>query len=339
MGNAFPLIFFGALGCVSGVALFVASKKLHVRIDSKIDLLRAALPHIDCGACGYPTCAGFAKAIAEGKADPAGCAPGGPKTAHEVADILGITAHLTEPKMAVVHCKGGLKEAVERCIYDGIPDCHAATVAGYGSKLCLDGCLGLGSCVRECPFKAISITADRVAVINPQKCNGCGKCVASCPRGIIGLIPRVYKIFIACANHDFGMKVKKYCTVGCTACAECVRNTPSGSITIVDNLPVLNYTTEENFIVAANKCPSRCFVDLVKTRPKVNIDVKCDGCGECVKHCPVDAIRGERGKRFVVDKEKCIGCGLCLDKCHVHAIAMWGGLGYVQDSMGKWKKA
>ena len=339
MGNAFPLFFLGALGVLSGIVIVVASKKLHVHTDAKIGALQGALPGINCGACGYAACSGFAKAIVEGKADPAGCVPGGPKTAHTVADIMGIAAGMAEPKMAVVHCKGGLNEATERSIYDGIVDCHAATVAGYGSKVCIDGCLGLGSCIRACPFNAISLTANRVAIVNPQKCNGCGKCVSACPRGIIELIPRVYKIFLACANHDFGMKVRNYCTVGCTACAECVRSTPSGAISIVDNLPALDYTKEENFIVAVNKCPSRCFVDLVKARPKVNIDVKCDGCGECVEHCPVGAIAGERGKRFVVDKEKCIGCGICLDKCYVHAIAMWGGLGYVQDATGKWKKA
>jgi electron transport complex protein RnfB len=339
VGNAFPLLILGALGFLSSIVIIIASKKMHVHGDAKIDSLRGILPGIDCGACGYTTCSSFAKALAEGKADPVGCSPGGPKTAHAVADILGTTAQVTDPKMAVVHCKGGLKEAAERSIYEGIVDCHAAIVAGNGSKSCTDGCLGLGSCVRACPFHAISITTNRVASVDPQKCNGCGKCVVSCPRGIIELIPRVYKIFLACANHDFGMKVKKYCTVGCTACAECVRSTPSGAISIIDNLPVMDYTKEENFIVAVNKCPSRCFVDLVKARPKVNIDVKCDGCGECVKYCPVEAISGERGKRFVIDKEKCIGCGLCLDKCHIHAIAMWGGLGYVQDERGKWRKA
>jgi electron transport complex protein RnfB len=339
MGNAFPFFFLGSLGVVSGMVIVIASKKLHIRSDPKIDLLRAVLPDINCGACGFPLCGDFAKAVAEGKADPTGCAPGGPKTAHEVADILGITIDFTESKIAVVHCKGGVNEAMERCIYEGIADCHAAIVAGNGSKVCTDGCIGLGSCVRACPFQALSVTANRVAVVDPKKCNGCGKCVNACPRGIIELIPRVHKIYLACANHDFGMKVKKYCTVGCTSCTECLRCTPSGAISIVDNLPALDYSKEENFIVAANKCPSRCFVDLIKARPKVNIDVKCDGCGACVPFCPVDAIQGERGKRFVVNKEKCIGCGLCLDKCHLHAIAMWGGLGYVQDSTGKWKKA
>jgi len=98
------------------------------------------------------------------------------------------------------------------------------------------------------------------------------------------------------------------------------------------NLPVLDYSSNENFVVAAHTCPSNCFVDLVKFRPKVNIDAKCTGCGDCVSACPVDAISGEKNRRHAVDKEKCIGCGLCLNTCPMHSIAMWGGLGYMEDN-------
>lgn len=326
------------MGLFFGIALGITSKKLHILIDLKIGLIQAALPNINCGACGYPACSGFAKAVAKGLSQPTGCIPGGSKTAHAIADILGITVKVEEAEMAVVHCKGGLKEAAERSLYDGIIDCHAAIAAGNGSKVCADGCLGLGSCVSACPFNALSVNPNKVAVVAPDKCNGCGKCVASCPRNIISLIPRVHKIFLACSNHDHGVKVKKYCSVGCTACAVCVKATVSGTITLEDNLPVLDYSREENFIVAAHKCPADCFIDLVKTRPKVNIDVKCDGCGECVAYCPVDAIHGERGHRYIIDKEKCIGCGLCLTRCHVHAIALWGGLGYIQNARSKWQR-
>jgi len=335
VGIVFPVLVVGSMGLFFGIALGMTSKKLHVLIDPKINKILAALPNINCGACGFPACSGFAKAVAKGKSGATGCVPGGLKTAHAIADILGVTIDVEEAGMAVVHCKGGLLEAAERSIYGGITDCHAAMVAGHGSKVCADGCLGLGSCVSACPFNALSVNADKVAVVNPDKCNGCGKCIASCPRNIIGLIPRVHKIFLACSNHDRGEKVNGYCTVGCTACDVCVMSTPSGAIVMENNLPVLDYSREENFIVAVNKCPARCFVDLVKTRPKVNIDVKCDGCGECVPYCPVDAIHGERAHRYVIDKDKCIGCGRCLDKCHVHAIALWGGLGYVQNARGK----
>jgi Na+-translocating ferredoxin:NAD+ oxidoreductase RNF subunit RnfB len=338
MGATIPVFLLGGLGAFLGLVLGLASKKFQVLIDLKSEKIRAVLPNINCGACGYSLCEEFAKAVAQGKADPTGCVPGNPTTAHAIADILGISVTTSDPVMAVVRCKGGRAEALERCIYDGIHDCHAAIVAGFGSKVCADGCLGLGSCVSACPFDALSITAGNVAVVNQDKCVGCGACVPACPRAIIGLIPRVHKIYLACSNHDYGEKVSAYCSVGCTACGVCVESTPSGAIAMNDNLPLLDYSREENFIVAVHKCPFRCFVDLIKTRPKVNIDVKCDGCGQCVPFCPVDAIRGEPGMRHIIEKDKCIGCGLCLNQCPVHAIALWGGLGYAQDTKGKWRK-
>jgi MinD superfamily P-loop ATPase len=99
---------------------------------------------------------------------------------------------------------------------------------------------------------------------------------------------------------------------------------------MADNLPVLDYGMPgENFVTAAFACPSHCFVDLVKVRPKANIDTKCDGCGECVPACPVPGtISGVQGARHVVKKEICIGCGRCIGTCHVRAISMWGSLGY-----------
>jgi RnfABCDGE-type electron transport complex B subunit len=324
-----PVSVLGAVGIFFGVMLGIASKKLHIFVDPKISRILEILPGANCGACGFPGCGGFAKAAAEGKAEPGACAPGGEKTASAVADILGVNATLGDPLMAVVHCKGGKKEALERSVYDGITDCHAAIITGNGSKVCADGCLGLGSCVKACVFDALSINENNVAVVNPEKCGGCGKCVKACPRSIISLIPQVHKIFLACSNHGKGAKVKKLCSVGCTACTLCVKATPSGTIKIEKNLPVLDYSKDENFITANAKCPSKCFVDLVKTRPIANIDTKCVGCGECVKVCPISGtIKGEIETRHVVDKKKCIGCGMCLNACSKRAIVLWGGLGY-----------
>ncbi|MBN1758070.1 MAG: RnfABCDGE type electron transport complex subunit B [Chitinispirillaceae bacterium] len=332
----YPVMVVGSVGLFFGIGLAIASKKLHVYVNPRIEKILGVLPGANCGACGYPGCSGFAKAVVEGKADSSGCIPGGSKTAHAVADIMGVSAEVSEPVVAVVHCNGGNENARERAQYLGIEDCLAATLIGNGSKVCQDGCLGLGNCVRVCPFNAIHVSSDGIAVVNPEKCTGCGKCVKICPRNIISLIPKVHKIFLACSNHERGAKVKKYCTVGCTACTLCVKATPSGAISMENNLPVLDYSKEENFIPAAHKCPSKCFVDLVKTRPKANIDTKCTGCTACVSVCPVSGvISGEQDQRHVIDKDKCIGCGICLNVCPVHAISMWGVGSNMKTNTGK----
>ncbi len=326
-----PVTVVGLVGLVFGVGLSVAARKLGVAVDERIAHILDVLPNANCGACGYPGCSAFAKAVAEGKAEPTGCIPGGADVASKIADILGVEAGETEPVMAVVHCKGGDAEAVRRAEYSGIADCHAALLAGNGDKVCQEGCLGLGTCVRACPFDAIRVNENGVAVVDPEKCTGCGKCLKACPRGIISLIPSVHRIYLACSNHERGARVKKYCKVGCTACTLCAKNTPSGAIKMESNLPVLDYSTSEHFVVAAAKCPSKCFVDLVKARPKANIGSECDGCGACVGSCPVKAISGEQGQRHVVDKAKCIGCGLCLETCPQRTISLWGGLGYSKE--------
>lgn len=331
-----PVIIVGSIGLFFGIGLAIASKKLYVHINPRIEQILGVLPGANCGACGYPGCSGFAKAVVDGKANIGGCIPGGSKTAHGIADIMELTAGLTDPQMAVVHCNGAHGKALDRAHYAGVEDCHAAILVGNGSKICLDGCLGLGSCVRVCPFNALKITNDGIALVDADKCTGCGKCIKVCPRKIISLIPKVHKIFLACSNHDRGAKVKKYCSVGCTACTLCIKATPSGAISMENNLPVLDYTKEENFIPAAHKCPSHCFMDLVKVRSKANIDTKCNGCGACVSVCPVSgAITGTVDQRHIIDKEKCIGCGICLNSCPVHAISLWGVGSNVKTTTGK----
>ncbi|MGB7569767.1 MAG: 4Fe-4S binding protein [Chitinivibrionales bacterium] len=44
------------------------------------------------------------------------------------------------------------------------------------------------------------------------------------------------------------------------------------------------------------------------------LKAKCVGCGDCVRSCPVTAIKIDRGKA-VVNVGKCIGCRLCVITC------------------------
>ncbi len=46
----------------------------------------------------------------------------------------------------------------------------------------------------------------------------------------------------------------------------------------------------------------------------------CKACGLCLKHCPVEAISGEKKVPHVIDQQKCTHCGTCLDKCPFGAV-------------------
>ena len=48
-----------------------------------------ALPQTQCTRCGYPDCAGYAQAIADGAAAINQCPPGGVEGVHRLAAICG----------------------------------------------------------------------------------------------------------------------------------------------------------------------------------------------------------------------------------------------------------
>ena len=51
------------LGLIFGFGLAIAAKVLYVKVDSRVEDITAILPNANCGARGYPGCAGFAEAI------------------------------------------------------------------------------------------------------------------------------------------------------------------------------------------------------------------------------------------------------------------------------------
>ena len=76
MAIIFSILILGILGIGAGSFLSFASAKFAVKKDPKEELISAALPGINCGACGFPGCSGLAKAIAKGEAKGENCLPG-----------------------------------------------------------------------------------------------------------------------------------------------------------------------------------------------------------------------------------------------------------------------
>ncbi len=52
---------------------------------------------------------------------------------------------------------------------------------------------------------------------------------------------------------------------------------------------------------------------------KLSISNDCTLCGECLKHCPVDAISLGKTKACI-NQEKCIGCAECMAYCRFEAV-------------------
>jgi len=52
-------------------------------------------------------------------------------------------------------------------------------------KVTKSKCAGCGVCTSVCPQKAIKISKDQKAEIDPKKCNGCGECLKVCPFSVI----------------------------------------------------------------------------------------------------------------------------------------------------------
>ena len=261
------ILSLGGIGLTAAVALGLAAKKFAVEVDPRELAVLEVLPGANCGACGFPGCSGFAKALVEGSANPSACTPGGKETVEKVAHILGVAAVSADPEVAVVICQGDNLKARNKYRYLGVEDCNAAQKIADGPKECPGGCLGLGTCVRACPFGAIEITAEGLAVISREKCTGCTKCVGVCPRTVIRMTPLRATTHVLCNSHDKGAAVRKYCQVGCIACHICKKAAPE-AYEIEKFLARVNYEHHAEAGPGVEKCPTKCIRDFTTGYPE-----------------------------------------------------------------------
>jgi len=103
-----PVAVLGITGVLMGLFLAYASKKFEVEVDPKVEAILAILPGVNCGACGYPGCSGYASGVALEGAKMTLCAPGGPKVAAKIGDIMGVAVEMPVKK------KPAAKKPVEK---------------------------------------------------------------------------------------------------------------------------------------------------------------------------------------------------------------------------------
>jgi len=254
------ILSLGCIGLIAAVALGFAAKKFAVEVDPRELAAMEVLPGANCGACGFPGCAGYAKALVAGTVDLNQCPPGGADVVAKLARILGVEAAAAARELAVVLCQGDNRKAQVKYHYLGLSDCSAAQKIAGGPKACPGGCLGLGSCQRVCPFDAIEMTDDGLAVINREKCTGCRKCIAVCPRNVIRMTPYESEVHVLCNSHDKGAMVRKYCQIGCIGCHICKKTIPD-AYKVEDFLATVIYGQDAEASEAIDKCPTKCIRD------------------------------------------------------------------------------
>ena len=253
-----PVIILFAIALICGVILTVSSVFFGVKEDETLLAVRDCLPGVNCGACGYSGCDGYAKAVAAGEAKTNLCVPGGDKSASDIAAVLGVEAEDVIEKVAYVACNGQCGAVEKLYDYRGVHNCVAANLSYSGDKKCTFACLGYGDCAEVCPNDAIYIE-NNVARVDPRKCVGCGMCVHTCPNHLIKLVVDTTRVVVECSNHEKGAVTRKQCTNGCIGCMKCEKACQHGAIKVIDNLAVIDHSL-------------------------------CIGCGDCVKVCPVHCI-------------------------------------------------
>ena len=249
-----PVLIFIGLGLLMGALLALASKLFAVKKDEKAEAIKECLPGANCGGCGYSGCDAYAAAVSAGDAPVNKCSVGGAEAASKIAQIMGVDAGAQVRLRAQVMCSGTGEYAKKKYIYEGIDDCVAASKIGGGDKMCKNGCIGLGTCVRACPFDAI-VVENGVAAVDYSKCKGCGICVSACPKGIIKLIPFDAKHWVGCMSVDDGKNTRKVCDVGCISCKLCQKNCPAGAINVDNFVASIDYDKCTGCDICTDKCP------------------------------------------------------------------------------------
>ncbi len=255
-----PFLALGLLGTAFAVLLSVCYRFLAVQGDPKLDLFMSILPGANCGACGCAGCLGFAETLVKGGGEPTGCVAGGTAVAAKLAEAMGVAVKPQEELVAFVACRAGRKIAKVKYSYVGVDNCQAASLLFGGDKSCAYGCIGLGSCVRVCPFDAVRITEEGLAAVDSAKCRACQKCLKACPRKLISMVPKSQPVLVACKNLDKGRKAKEVCAIACIACRICEKNCPAEAITVVDNLAVIDYAKCTRCGVCVGKCPQKSII-------------------------------------------------------------------------------
>ena len=265
MNIVLPGVLMGLIGLGFSFFLAAANSRFKVAVDNRVAEIENDLPGLNCGACGYPSCAVYAEAVNKDDAAIDLCVVGGEETSRKLARIMGVhvSGEIEERLIAIVFCQGDSEASAFPGVYRGIMDCAAAVYSQDVAKRCKYGCVGLGSCVTACSFAAIRLSPTGIPFVDAEKCTACGKCVDACPRDLIELHPVSHEVFVYCKSQDPGVVARKICKRACIACGICVKAAANegnpDAVQLEGNLAVVATRSNTAKAEYGEKCPTRSY--------------------------------------------------------------------------------
>ena len=257
MKYVLPILIFLGFGVLFGVLLVVISRAFAVEVDERTEKITEALPHANCGACGYAGCGDYADAVVNKGAPLNACLPGGEEVAQEIGKIMGMEVSAKERLLPILHCAGDCENAPHQFTFDGTATCANAKRFFDGTKLCGFGCMGLGDCARACEKEVITIQNGL-----PNFCYeaslSCGRCAKACPNRLLTMVSAKKRVHVRCSNHDFGKPVMNVCQVSCIGCKKCEKACPFDAIHVQDHLAIIDYEKCRSCGLCAKECPRGC---------------------------------------------------------------------------------
>ena len=251
-----------AVGLACGIIIYLVYIKVPQKVKGleKTEEINSILPGMNCGACGYPGCFGYAQALAKDPdlvvKTPCSQVLQDAEKLEQLEKALGITLDASEmSKKALVHCDGN-SEVI--CSYSGVQTCKAAVQLLRGYKKCPYACLGFDDCVKVCPQGAISIDPEKnVAIVDPEECTGCGLCVAECPQDLIELVSPGTKIAFLCSYKPLkNIPGRERCDFGCIHCRKCFKACEDEAIEWNKELAIPEFNQEK--CTLCHKCIEVC---------------------------------------------------------------------------------
>ncbi len=144
----------------------------------------------------------------------------------------------------------------------------------------------------------------------------CGKCVP-CREGLRQVYDLLNKITLGDGEEGDLDKIEKLChTMEVASLCALGKSAP---YPVTSTIEYFREEYEEHIndkVCRAGVCPSLIMYE-------INDD--CNGCEVCKKHCPTDAITGEKKKLHVIDPDACISCGICMSVCKFDTIDITSG--------------